>query len=418
MRLPQYVAMILLVGTAVLPAFASDQGSDLALLVSQQGLETWDAMREQADEPVDSALLHDGNGRRNVAETNLNWAAALVESGERTDVALQVIEEVLSHQDTAEGSSTRGLFRWYADNEAGYSADATLYLAPALAHLARRGAVEGMNEALQQRAHLALSGLLETDRPGDGFGVAMWAGAVASLADAVDQPEAAEAAASAVTGMLSRLRREGFGSIHSPTFDALRIGGLRWAHQFAANEAAREEARAALEICYADMLQRYDPATAMITGAIEVAYQPDYLGETSVAQYLLACDLPSALAETRTASPLAIYFALSDYDLPAELAAMAEDRDGAVEIRTRTPAPEESEAAEARSSCTWVAEGMSLGTMSGQVETSSIPIMATCDLPERPTAYFYPFGGTATLHSAQSGGLAVCSFNFDRLGVG
>ena len=44
--------------------------------------------------------------------------------------------------------------------------------------------------------------------------------------------------------------------------------------------------------------------------------------------------------------------------------------------------------------------------------------MATCDLPERPTTYLYAFGGPATLQSAQTGGLALCSFNFDGVGVG
>ena len=418
MRSLRYLAMILMIGAAIIPSSAAEHGSYVALLISQQGLEAWDAIRAGADEPVDSALLLDGNGRRNIAETNLNWAAALLQTGERTDLARKVIEEALGHQDTAEGSPTLGLFRWYADPAQPYSADATLYLAPALAYLASSEDTGELKETLQQRAAMALQGLLAADRPTGGFGAAMWAGAVASLADAVDQPDAAETAATAVTSMLSRLRREGLGSVHSPTFDALRIGGLRWAYQFAASDAARQEARMALEICYADMLQRYDPATGMLAGAIGIAYPADYLGDAGIAQYLLACDLPSALSQTRSASPLAMYFALSDYTLPDELVAMAEERTGAVEIRTRTPAEEGSEAAEARSTCTWVADGMSLGTMSGEVETSAIPIMATCDLPQRPTAYLYSFGGSATVQSAQSGGLAICSFNFDRIGVG
>ncbi|MGI5820429.1 MAG: hypothetical protein ACOX9R_20255, partial [Armatimonadota bacterium] len=299
-----------------------------------------------------------------------------------------------------------------------YSADATRYLAPALAHLAARGGTGRLEGTLRTRAALALQGLLAYDRPKEGFGAAMWAGAVASLGHAVGEPAGAQAAAGAVKGLLSRMLRDGPGAIHSPTFDALRIGGLRLALQFAADEAAAVEARAALEICYADMLQRYDPATAMIAGAIGSPYPSEYLGTTGVAQYLLACDLPSALARTRSVSPLAMYFALSEYALTPQLMALAE-RDGqGIEVRTRVPAPADSEAAEAMSTCTWVADGMSLGTMSGRVEAATIPVMATSDLPERPTTYLHVFGGPATVQSAQTGGLALCSFNFDGVGVG
>lgn len=429
MRSLRYLAIILMVAATAAVGPAAEHGSHIALLVAQQGLEAWDAEMEAGTSTPE--LLPDGRARRNLAETNLNWAVALLESGERSELAQGVIEAVLEHQDLEDGSKTRGLFRWYADPAQPYSADATLYLAPALAHLAKSGRPEALQDRLRERAAMALEGLLSADRPKDSFGAAMWAGAVASLADAADQPAALDAAAKAVSGLLTRLKREGAGSIHSPTFDALRIGGLRWALEFAGNEAAQTEASTALRICYADMLQRYDPATAMVTGAIGTAYPADYLGDTGVAQYLLACDLPSALAQVSSPSPLAMYFALSDYELTSEQVAMAEAGGKELEIRARTPVSGEVEypplvegeeeliaPAEARSTCTWVTEGMSLGTMSGEVGESTIPIMATCDLPERPTTYLYPFGGTATVQSAQSRGLAVCSFNFDGVGMG
>ena len=432
MRLLRYLATILMTAMLVTPAFSAEQGPHLALLIAEQGLDSREAAAKDAEEGEEPVLLADANGRHNVAETNLNWAAALLESNTHPDLARRVIEAVLAHQDTEQGSATRGLFRWYADPAEDYSADATLYLAPVLAHLARSGEAGDLNETLRQRAGLALEGLLSAKRPKGGFGAAMWAGAVASLADAVGEPAGAQAAAGAVGGLLSRLKREGFGTGHSPTFDALRIGGLRWALEFAADDAARAEARTALRICYADMLQRYDPATAMVAGAIGTAYPADYLGDTGVAQYLLACDLPSALAQTRNVSPLAMYFALSEYAMPPELAVMAEGGQGEAEVRTRTPVAGAADAepsgdggeegptgpAEARSTCTWVSEGMSLGTMSGEVGPSAIPIMATCDLPERPTTYLYAFGGPASVQSAQSGGLALCSFNFDAVGMG
>lgn len=417
MRLLRCLVPVLVIASAVAPARAAVHGSHLALLAAHRGLERWDRTHDGADAATESPLLADVGGRRNIAETNLNWAAALMRSGERPDLAERVIEAVLAHQDTVEGSPTRGLFRWYADPAEPYSADATLYLAPALAELAAASHGGGRQQALRAAAEMALQGLLSTQRPKGSFGAAMWAGAVAALGHAVERPAGQDAAAQAVSGILGRLRREGFDAVHSPTFDALRIGGLRWAHQFAVSDAARADAAAALQICYADLLQRYDPATGMVTGAIGTAYPGEYLGATGVAQYLLACDLPSALAQTRSVVPLVMYFALSDYALPADLLALAESDRRGTEIRTRTPA-QDGAGIEATSTCTWVGYGMSLGTMSGPVDGSCVPILATCDLPERPTSYVYPFGGPATLSSAQTGGLALCSFNFDGVGLG
>jgi len=136
-----------------------------------------------------------------------------------------------------------------------------------------------------------------------------------------------------------------------------------------------------------------------------------------VARYLLACDLPSAVAATREAGPLAMYFALSEYAPSRGLVGLAEDARPASEVRSRTP-DSTRDAPESASTCTWVAPGMSLGTMSGMVEPTSIPVLATCDLPERPTSYFYALGAPATVQSVQSGPLALCSFNFDGAGVG
>ena len=198
----------------------------------------------------------------------------------------------------------------------------------------------------------------------------------------------------------------------SPTFDAMRIGGLRWAWQYAPDEATRAAAQTALRVYYADLLQRYDSANAMVLGPIGRSYESDYLGTTGVPCYLLACDLPSALAAARAVGPLAMYFALADYAPSPGLVALAEDRSGSREVRSRTPDPTR-RSVESAGTCTWIGPGMSLGTMSGTVEPSSIPVLVTCDLPERPTSYFYAFGAPATVQSAQSGALALCSFTFD-----
>lgn len=415
MRASRHLVPMLAAVLMLQPVIASEHGEYISLLVAQQGLETHEAMREAAEEAPVSPLLPDVTGRRNIAETNLNWAAALVANGE-ADLAAEVIGAALEHQETDEDASRRGLFRWFAEEGEDYTTDATIYVGPTLAHLVRTVEERDLRRDLEQSARLALAALVEMrERPREGYGGAMWAGAVLSLADVVGDDAAAQAGARVVMTTLDALRKRGRGGVHSPTFDALGIGGLRWAWQYAPDDATRAAAEAALGICYADMLQRYDPTTAMVSGAIGEAYRADYLGGTGVARSLLACDLPSALMAAKSVRPLAMYFALSDFRPHEELISMAESG-SEFKVRTRTPDPE-GVAPEKTSTCTWRTGGLSLGTMSGVVTGSSIPILATCDLPERPTSYFYVFGGGATLHSAQAGPVAICSFDFDGVGV-
>ncbi len=411
-------AVLAAVGGVAAPGSAAEYGTHLAVLAASYGDELYDRRDEITYYDDASHLVRDRNGRLNVAESSLNYAAALLAAGEHGERALQVIDAVLARQDSEEGSPTRGLFPWMGDESAAPDAVGTTYLAPALAYVARTVADPLVQARVRQSVRMALDGLLVApERSRQGFGLAMWAGAVCSLAAVVDDTDAQAAAAQAVNAILNRLRARGLDGVHSPTFDALRIGGLRWAWQYALDDQARAAAALALRIYYADMLQRYAPESAMITGAIGSAYAADYLGQSGVSRYLLACDLPSAVAACRDASPLAMYFALSEYVLPPEMVSLAEGPRPATEVRTRTPAAE-GEGAEANSTCTWIAPGMSLGTMSGPVDGSSIPVLATCDLPERPTSYFYLVGGPATVQSVQSGSLALCSFNFDGIGVG
>ncbi len=417
MRMSRCLAPLLAVLLTLPAAAASHHGEEIAQLVAEQGLQVYEEMPADADGELESPLLVDSRGKRNIAETNLNFAVALLASNTEEELARQVVSAVLEHQDTVEGSPTRGLFRWFADEAEDYSADATMYIAPTLAHLARTVEGRDLRGDLEQRAALAAEGLLNMrERPRRGYGGAMWAGAVMSLAEVTGDDAAASEGGKVVGSTLEALRRRGPGGVHSPTFDALRIGGLRWAWQHAPDDQARDAAEAALGICYADMLQRYDPEIAMVTGAVGRAYAADYLGEGGVARYLLACDLPSALEGMTQVTPLAMYFALSGFRPDEELLAL-EQIDSELEMRTRTPDPER-QAPEQFSTCTWRTRGLSLGTMSGTVTGSSIPILATYDVQERPASYFYVFGGPATVHSAQAGPLSISSFDFDEVGVG
>lgn len=393
----------------------------IAQLVAQYGdqvITTADATRQLTNFDPDSGLVRDAGGRLNIAESSLNYAAALLEAGVNPERAGQVIEAVLAQQDRTEDSPTRGLFRWMAGAGSAYDANATLYLAPALAHLTRELKSSGRaGEALRQSASLALTGLLaHPKRPQDGFVAAMWAGAVCALGEATGTAIGQEAGRQLVSRWLAQVVQSGLSDGNSPTFDALRIGGLRWAWQCAADEQARAEAEFALELCYRDLLQRYEPNSGLIGGAMLTAYPADYAGRPDLPAWLLAVDMPEVLSRLDQAEPLAMYFALSRYAPRPEVLALAGARTEAYELRTRVPA-EDPALPEAASTCTWMAPGRSLGTMSGPAGRWSIPIMVTSDMPARGTSYWYLPDVAGHVQSAQTGGLAICSFTFDGIGL-
>lgn len=413
------VSLVTALGIA--PVMASEHLPQIAAKVVAYGDETFNAGDEElANFDAETGLVRDRAGNLNVAEASLNYAVALVELGVGTDRFAQTLAAVLERQDRREGSETLGLFQWIARRGAAYDADATLYLAPALAHLTRELADGGgaAAELVRESAKLALTGLLANPKTAqDGFAAAMWAGAVCTLGDAVGESAGAEAARDLVAAWLARVDTVGLADASSPTYDALRIGGLRWAWEFAADEQARAQAAMALELCYRDMLQRYDPNCAMVGGAIARAYAADYNGNSGVARYLLAADLESAFGALDNAEPLAMYFALSNYDLSDELTALAEVRGEPYEVRTRVPDVEDP-TVEMSSACTWVGATATLGTVSGQAPTWSVPVMMTSDAPRRPTSYLYLPTVPASVQSAQSGPLAICNFTFDGVGMG
>ncbi|MCD6360286.1 MAG: hypothetical protein J7M38_05415 [Armatimonadetes bacterium] len=415
---PVAVAALLAVASCARAGDNLDQIANLVVAYGDTVISAPDAEQQLTNYDPDTGLVRDPGGRLNIAEDSLNYAAALLETGQNPERAAKVIQAVLQEQDTADGSATRGLFRWMHQTGGQYDVNATLYLAPALAHLTRELSDSGkVGETLRVRSALALQGLLAHPKTvTDGFAAMMWAGAVSVLGEAAGVPSGPEAGRALIGRWLQHVVHHGISDGNSPTFDALRIGGLRWAWQAAPDDDARRQVEVALQLCYRDLLQRYDPDCAVVGGAMVTAYPADYVGATGVPRYLLACDLPSALSALEAAEPLAMYFALSSYPLSDDLRALVTGRADPYELRTRIPA-DDPEQIEAGSTCTWVAPGHTLGTMSGEAGRWSIPIMFTCNLPHRPTSYWYLPDVAGHVQSVQSGPLALCSFTFDNIGL-
>ncbi len=415
------LSAVVLAVAIVVPACASKNLEEIAGLVVSYGeasrTAAGDVTVANYDEPT--GLVRDVSGSLNVAEASLNYAAALLETGAQPERAARVIAAVLEQQDRAEGSPTYGLFRWTGRAGAVYSANATLYLAPALAHLARElsdgGGVVG--DLLGGSVQAALDGLLANPTGAtDGFAAGMYAGAVCTLGDAAGDARGPEAGRETIAAWLKQVSRAGLISAPSPTYDALRIGGLRWAWQFAADDEAKGEAEMALQVCYRDLLSRYDANAGMVGGPVLAAYPADYNGDPGVARSLLAADLTSALERLPEAVPLAMYFALAEYELGDALVALVDGREAPGEVRTRIPSVEDP-LVEVASSCTWASDLSTMGTMSGPVSRWSIPVLMTFDLPRRQGSYFYAPDIEGHVQSVQAGSLALCSFTFDGVGV-
>ncbi len=418
-RFSLLVATVLLLCPTAPRACASAHLAEISARVVAYGQVYFDEEEGLRRFDEQSGFVRDWDGRLNVAEATLNYAGALFEVGTDPAGVAGLIGATLSQQDRDQRSATCGLFRWFAEDEAEYEVIPTLYLAPVLAHLTRelsRASGAASVSSLSESCRLALQALLARPVPAEEVGALMYAGAVCSLGATLGESAGQERGANVVRQWLGGIPARGASEGHRLTYDALKIGGLRWAWQSALDDTARVDAEAALGLLYRDLLQRYQPRAAAVGGAVRQAYAADYTGATGVGRYLLAADLPSALDAAEDVGPLAMYFGLSDYQLPPELRALAEDRDQPYEVRTRTPEDEAAEKPEL-TTCTYVTSHFTLGAMSGSVSDADIPILATWDLAERPTSYFYLLGAPAHLSSVQSGPLALCSFNFDNVGV-
>ncbi len=354
-----------------------------------------------------TGLVKDSIGDVNLAESSCGYYAALLIQGGHAAQAHDLLTAILANQDTRAGSETKGCFRWYGSEDQPFSYDATLYVVPPLAWSLRNyrqqlgDDAEVLAKALNQ-AVVAIQRHLVG--PESEAYLMLQAAAQASAGAALDQPGWVAGAQSQVRSWLSLVKSQGLPQGHSPTFDSIRMAALLWVQS--SLQAPSPEVTEAWRLMRADACMRLWMPARKLAGAIYRSYPSDYLRSPGVVAYVLSRYF--GIGTIEGVEPFAMYFLLPAGDLPMPPPAPALP----YQVDTRATGTAKVEA-----TSTYVAAEFSLGTMSGTIQDSSVPILICLAEPDAtPTIYSQSYPATAHVSAVQSGGLALCSFDFDDVG--
>lgn len=362
-----------------------------------------EAVVAYAAENIDEAtgLVKGSAMQPNVAESSPGAAAAYMLAGQ-PEKALPILQAILDCQDTDTESATYGQFRWYGAEGDPYSYDATLYALPVLGWVLHTHPEDlgEMRERLAEALSCALQAVeAEMAEPDSESYYLLQAACRASAGIALDRPEKSAAAADQVKRWLGLVTNGGFPNGHSQTFDALRLACLNWVLWSAGESEAIDEAVALVS---ADIAGRLWTPGQMLAGAAWRAYPGDYLAGGGVSGYILPM---FGQGGYEGAEPFSMFMTLPRFEQlgspPVE---------GTREFHTRS-------SGDVTATATYLCPQFTLGTMSGSLTSSSIPLLM--QFPSgTPTAYAWASPAPARVASVQNGSNALVAFDFDRIGSG
>lgn len=401
MRLLVGCLLPLLLGPPV-PAALDASGQELALAAVHYGREHLDTAR---------GLVKDALGIPSIAESSIGYVAGCFALGQDLDQARTVLGSILDSQRT-EGAET-GHFPWHGGAGAQPNEDAVLYMAPLLGFIYRQspdalGAE--LNARLRRCLDLttrAMNGLKVT--PTDETRFLLRAAALGVVGQSLGA-EGPATAAGEVGRWLAAVRQRGLPRGHSPTLDAVRLVALKWVYEVAP-ESARPLVSQALLLASADMASRLHPSLPGLAGAPATAFPHDYLAAPGFLGYVLHTDFGYPRPES--IEPYIMAALLPSWRVPEPLRNVAwTDLPRLVQTRAMSDSV-------IQATTTWLAPGFSLGTLSGEVGESTIPLYATFAGPgQRRSLYAYCWPAPAHVQALQDRDLAMLSFNFDDIGQG
>lgn len=370
------------------------------------------------DGHLDSAtnLVVDSDWTPDVAELSLPYALALLETGTSLTRARAVVEAVLSAQDLRPGAVTRGLFPWRWTPGAVYSIETLYRLAPGLARAyTYHAGVLGDGCALRLRAAMEVGLLALAKRQSRDMDEELQRlAAIAQLSRALGVDGKGARAAATVAKWVGQMTTLGRTWAPSPSGDVLRLLALQYLWE-ALDAADRGPVETALRLCYLDLVQRVHRGVPMLAGAAGSVRDEEYVEAGGLPRYLLFRDLGGRAPER--VKPSAVTVALAQYRPPEDLVALSGSRSEPYTVETAGeagPAP----GLNPTLATTYMSEPFTLGTLTGWCEPESAPMMATfAAYNDSPTAYAWVHGGPAHVSSLQYGNFALCSFNFDRIGL-
>jgi len=239
------------------------------------------------------------------------------------------------------------------------------------------------------------------------------AAACCALGQTARQPALTKRGLDLVGEWLSEVRSRGLADGHGPTVEAYRAAALAWIRLFVPDRPS--SLTTAWELVWADLLQRVQGPCGPLAGVEMFGVRPDYADGAGPLWWMLPVagdkSLPEASGEEAGLSALAAAYFCLPMASPVVAGVAAPPRPATM---TYTWAPMPSLVQET----TYADEGFALSTMTGPVEATTIPLVASyAGLERRPTSYLFTSAPSQVV-SLQREATAVMNFDFDAVGVG
>jgi len=359
--------------------------------------------------------------RLDVCQHSLEYAAALLDAGQRIERANAIVSAVLDHQDVDPESPTFGNFRWWHGETRVRDRNAVCFMSPWLSYLViehrqklseenRRRLCEAMERCIRAvRAHA--SGPDYTN---------IWllkAASMVTLGRALGRAELEADGEERIDHWIQYTAGNGISEYNSPCYNAVDVYALEWIYHYASEGAFRRKVAECLNYLYADIFQHWHWQAGIGAGTHSRAYDCDRDTGRSLVSCLVFKQCGQPLRE-RLRSFIYV-FAVNDYPVPARIRAAAR-KDGMYPFRMRYRVLKGRQGVE----CSlYMTADFSLGTQTGRRPVYNnrpywdLPFKITYagTKTERRSSYITPIPTTkhATVASLQHGPAAIVLYEVD-----
>jgi hypothetical protein len=219
------------------------------------------------------------NGRLDICQHSLEYAAALLAAGEQIKRANAVLTAVLDHQDLDKDSPTFGNFHWWHDETRVRDRNAVCFMSPWLSHIALEHS-EKLTPDNLGRLREALRHCIKGVRS-HGSGVDytnIWllkAASLVMLGRALGEDDLQTDGARRIDEWIAYTTENGISEYNSPCYNAVNVYALEWIHHYASDEKLRRKVAQCLDYLYADVFQHWHWEAGIGAGTHSRAYDRD-----------------------------------------------------------------------------------------------------------------------------------------------
>ncbi|NQT13292.1 MAG: hypothetical protein HQ582_11120 [Planctomycetes bacterium] len=276
------------------------------------------------------------NGRLDICQHSLEYAAALLAAGEQIERANAVLSAVVDHQDVDEDSRTFGNFRWWHDEARVHDRNAVCFMSPWLAHIAMEHG-EKLTPENSRRLREALSRCIRGVRS-HGSGVDytnIWllkAASLVMLGRALGEGDLQADGARRIDEWIAYTAENGISEYNSPCYNAVNVYALEWIHHYATDATLRQKVAQCLDYVYADVFQNWHWESGIGAGTHSRAYDRDRDTGRSLVSCLVFKQCGRPLRQEMRS--FLYVFAVNDYPVPDRIRAAAR-KEGVYPFRLR-----------------------------------------------------------------------------------